>query len=107
MGLLLCICVNTVHEYYSTGNEANRSLFCHSVSWLPLCFVFFFVCFPKKPYIYSANYNLLGIFAPGCVFRSTATVDLEFGSTLVLYHLEAIVITVCLEVALISCVHEQ
>ena len=75
----------------------------------PFVLFFLFVCFPKKPYIYSANYNLLGIFAPGCVFRSTATVDLEFGSTLtwVLYHLEVIEITVCLEVALVSCVHEQ
>ena len=25
--------------------------------------------------------HLIGIFAPGCVFHSTATVDLEFGST--------------------------
>ena len=103
MGLLLCICVNTEER---PGNEANMFLFCHSVSWLLFCF-FVVVVFPKNTY--SASYNLLGIFAPGCVFRSTATVDLEFGSTLtrVLYHLEVIVITVCLEVALVSCVHEQ
>ena len=87
MGLLLCICVNAEER---PGNEANMFLFCHSVSWLLFCF-FVVVVFPKN--IYSASYNLLGIFAPGCVFRSTATVDLEFDSTLtwVLYHLEVIV----------------
>ena len=85
------------------------------ISVLPFCqlafplFLFFLCLFSRKIYIYSANYNLLGIFAPCVCSNPRPTVDLEFGSTLtrVLYHLEVIVITVCLEVALVSCVHEQ